>query len=132
MHDCGRSMETPRPTTIVRWLWRGTPNCDTNPLEVLVPNITKAELLDRVVDAADVTKKEAEEVLGAFFQVTVAAAKKGDKVSWPGFGSFEGIKKKASTGRNPQTGEPVKIPARKALKFKASSTMREQLNGKKK
>lgn len=97
-----------------------------------MPNITKAELLERVAEAADVTKKEAEEVLGAFFEVTVAAAKKGDKVSWPGFGSFEGIKKKASTGRNPQTGEPVKIPARKALKFKASSTMREQLNGKKK
>lgn len=96
-----------------------------------MPNITKAELLDRVAEAADVSKKEAEQVLGAFFDVTVEAAKKGDKVSWPGFGSFEGIKKKASTGRNPQTGAPVKIPARKALKFKASSTMREQLNGKK-
>lgn len=94
-------------------------------------NITKAELLDRVADKAGVSKKEAEGVLGAFFDVTVAAAKQGDKLSWPGFGSFEGIKKSASTGRNPQTGAPVKIPARKALKFKASSTMREQLNGKK-
>lgn len=96
-----------------------------------MPNITKAELLDRVATEAGVSKKEAEDVLGAFFSVTVAAAKKGDKVAWPGFGSFEGIKKKATTGRNPQTGAAVKIPARKALRFKASSTMREQLNGKK-
>ncbi len=93
-------------------------------------NITKAELLDRVASESGATKKDVEEVLGAFFDTAVAAAKNGDKVSWPGFGSFEGIKKKASTGRNPQTGAPVKIPARKALKFKASSTMREQLNGK--
>ncbi len=50
-------------------------------------------------------------------------------MSWPGFGSFEGIQKKASTGRNPQTGAPVQIPARKAIKFKASSTIREALNG---
>lgn len=96
-----------------------------------MPNITKAELLDRVADKAGVSKKEAEDVLGAFFEVTVAVAKKGDKVSWPGFGSFEGIKKKATTARNPQTGKEIKVPARKALKFKASSTMREQLNGKK-
>ncbi len=94
-------------------------------------NITKAELLDRVADQAGMSKKDTETVLGVFFDVTVAAAKNGDKVAWPGFGSFEGIKKAASTGRNPQTGAPVNIPARKALKFKASSTMREQLNGKK-
>ncbi len=94
-------------------------------------NITKAELLDQVADKAGVSKKDAEGVLSAFFDITVATAKKGDKLSWPGFGSFEGIKKKATTGRNPQTGAEVKIPARKALKFKASSTMREQLNGKK-
>lgn len=96
-----------------------------------MPNITKAELLDRVASEAGVPKKEAEDVLNAFFGVTVAAAKQLDKVSWPGFGSFEGIQKKASEGRNPQTGATVKIPARKAIRFKASSTMREQLNGKK-
>jgi DNA-binding protein HU-beta len=104
---------------------------DQTHLEVLVSNITKAELLDAVANDAGVSKKDAESVLGAFFDLAIASAKKGDKVSWPGFGSFEGIQKAASTGRNPQTGAPVKIPARKALKFKASSTIREALNGKK-
>jgi DNA-binding protein HU-beta len=98
-------------------------------MEVLVSNITKAELLDAVANDAGVSKKDAESVLGAFFDLAIASAKKGDKVSWPGFGSFEGIQKKASTGRNPQTGAPVQIPARKAIKFKASSTIREALNG---
>ena len=88
---------------------------DQTHLEVLVSNITKAELLDAVANDAGVSKKDAESVLGAFFDLAIASAKKGDKVSWPGFGSFEGIQKAASTGRNPQTGAPVKIPARKAL-----------------
>ena len=66
---------------------------------------------------------------GAFFDSAIAAAKKGDKVAWPGFGSFAGIQKAATTARNPRTGDTVKVPARKALKFTASSTIREQLNG---
>lgn len=95
-------------------------------------NITKADLLDAVANDAGVSKKDVEGVLGAFFDFTTASAKKGDKVSWPGFGSFQGIQKKATTARNPRTGETVPVPARKALKFSASSTMREALNGKKK
>ena len=95
-------------------------------------NITKADLLDAVANNAGVSKKDAEAVLGAFFDFTTASAKKEDKVSWPGFGSFQGIQKKATTARNPRTGETVPVPARKALKFSASSTMRETLNGKKK
>ena len=101
-------------------------------LEVLVSNITKADLLDAVANDAGVSKKDAEAVLGAFFDLAIASAKKGDKVAWPGFGSFQGVQKAATTARNPRTGETVKVPARKALKFTASSTMRETLNGKKK
>ena len=92
-------------------------------------SITKADLLDTVANNAGVSKKDAEAVLGAFFDSAIAAAKKGDKVAWPGFGSFAGIQKAATTARNPRTGDTVKVPARKALKFTASSTMREQLNG---
>lgn len=94
-------------------------------------SMTKADLLDAVASDAGVSKKDVEAVLGAFFDNAIEAAKKGDQVSWPGFGSFKGIKKAATTARNPRTGETVKVPARKALKFTASSTMRETLNGKK-
>lgn len=105
---------------------------NTTPLEVLVSNITKADLLDSVANDAGVSKKDVESVLGAFFDFAIASAKKGDKVSWPGFGSFQGVQKKATTARNPRTGDTVKVPARKDLKFTKSSTMREALNGKKK
>ena len=61
-----------------------------------------------------------------------ASAKKGDKVGWPGFGTFSTSKSAARTGRNPQTGEPVKIAASTRLKFTASSTLKAALNPKKK
>jgi DNA-binding protein HU-beta len=61
----------------------------------------------------------------------VGKTKKGDKVAWPGFGSFSTTKRPARTGRNPQTGAPVKIAASTAMKFTASSTLKSTLNGKK-
>ena len=94
-------------------------------------SITKAELLDRVADSAGVTKSQAESVLGAFFEAATAAARDGDKVSWPGFGSFSGSARAARTGRNPRTGEPVKIAVSTAMKFSSSSTLKEALNAKK-
>jgi DNA-binding protein HU-beta len=97
---------------------------------VAVASITKAELLDRVAGASGVTKAQAESVLGAFFDECTGAAKGGDKVSWPGFGSFSGSARAARTGRNPQTGAPVKIPASTAMKFTSSSTLKSALNSK--
>jgi DNA-binding protein HU-beta len=97
---------------------------------VPVASITKAELLDRVAQASGQTKAAAESVLGAFFDAVTDAAKGGDKVSWPGFGSFSTSQRAARTGRNPQTGAPVKIPASTAMKFTASSTLKETLNRK--
>ena len=82
---------------------------------------TKAELIDAVAGAAGVSKADAEKVLGAFFDEVVAAVKKDDKVAWPGFGSFSLTKRAAREGRNPQTGEKVKIAASKAVKFTSSS-----------
>jgi DNA-binding protein HU-beta len=89
---------------------------------------TKAELIDAVADAAGVSKSEAERTLGAFFDHVVSVAQKGEKVAWPGFGSFSTTKRSARTGRNPQTGAPVKIAASTALKFTASSTLKSALN----
>lgn len=95
--------------------------------------MTKAELIDAVAASAGVSKADAERTIQAFFDTVVATTKKGDeKVSWPAFGGFSVTKRSARTGRNPQTGEPVKIAASKAMKFTASSTLKAQLNPKKK
>ena len=94
--------------------------------------MTKAELIEAVAGSAGVSKAEAEKTLGAFFDHVIAATKKGDKVAWPGFGSFSTTKRPARTGRNPQTGAPVKIAASTAMKFTASSTLKAELNPKKK
>ncbi|MFK8023855.1 MAG: HU family DNA-binding protein [Ilumatobacter sp.] len=93
---------------------------------------TKAEMLDAVAEAAGTTKSDTEKVLGAFFDHVVGEAKKGEAVTWPGFGKFSTSERSARTGRNPQTGEPVKIKASTAMKFTSSSALKEALNGKKK
>ena len=93
---------------------------------------TKAELIDAVATKAGVSKADAERTIGAFFDHVVASAKKDVKVAWPGFGSFSTTKRPARTGRNPQTGEPVKIAASTAMKFTSSSTLKSNLNPKKK
>lgn len=94
--------------------------------------MTKAELIDSVASDAGVSKADAERTIGAFFDHVVAGAKQGDKVAWPGFGSFSTSDRAARTGRNPQTGEPVKIAASTAMKFSASATLKSTLNPKRK
>ncbi len=90
--------------------------------------MTKAELLEAVSDAAGVSKADAERTIGAFFDHVVTATKAGDKVAWPGFGSFSTTERAAREGRNPQTGETVQIKASTAMKFTASSTLKAELN----
>ena len=92
--------------------------------------MTKAELLDAVADAAGVSKADAERTIGAFFDTVVSSAKSGEKVAWPGFGTFSTSARAARTGRNPQTGEPVQIKASTAMKFTSSSALKAALNGK--
>ena len=93
---------------------------------------TKAELIDAIASEAGVTKADAERTVAAFFDIVVNAAKKGEKIAWPGFGSFSTSKSAARTGRNPQTGEPVKIAASTRMKFTSSSTLKAALNPNKK
>ncbi|HUG00123.1 MAG TPA: HU family DNA-binding protein [Ilumatobacter sp.] len=92
--------------------------------------MTKAELIDAIAASAGVSKADAERTVGAFFDTVVASTKKGDKITWPGFGSFATTQRAAREGRNPQTGEPVKIKASTAMKFTASSTLKTALNSK--
>ncbi len=90
--------------------------------------MTKAELIDAVADSAGVSKADAERTIGAFFDHVVAETKKGEKVAWPGFGSFSTTERAAREGRNPQTGETVQIKASTAMKFSASSALKSALN----
>jgi DNA-binding protein HU-beta len=95
-----------------------------------VATVTKADLLEQVADNAGVSKSQAESVLDAFFDTVKETAKKGDKVGWPGFGNFSTTERSARMGRNPQTGEQVPIAASTAMKFSASSTLKDYLKGK--
>lgn len=90
--------------------------------------LTKQEFINNVWESnTDLSKKQVENLLSATFSVITDSAKKGEKVSWPGFGSFEVTERAARNGRNPQTGAPLKIAASKTLKFKASKKLKEQL-----
>ncbi|MEX2626548.1 MAG: HU family DNA-binding protein [Ilumatobacteraceae bacterium] len=90
--------------------------------------MTKAELIDAVADSSGVSKAEAERTVQAFFDIVIEKTKKGDKVAWPGFGSFSTTERAARTGRNPQTGQEVQIKASTAMKFTASSALKSALN----
>ena len=94
--------------------------------------MTKAELLDAVAKSAGTTKADAESVLEAFFGTVTADVVNGGKVAWPGFGSFSASRSEERTGRNPRTGETVKIAAATRMKFTASSTLKAALNPTKK
>ena len=90
--------------------------------------VTKADLLDQVANSAGVSKQQAESVLNSFFETVRSSAKSGNKVSWPGFGSFSSSQRSARTGRNPQTGAAVKIPASTAVKFSAAQGLKDFMN----
>ena len=90
--------------------------------------MNKSELIDAVAKKTKLTKKDAEEVVNAFTDTVTKALKKGDKVQLVGFGTFEVTKRGARTGRNPQTGETMKIAATKAPKFKPGKAFKDALN----
>jgi len=81
--------------------------------------MNKAELIDKIAKDAGVTKTQANDALDSFTNAVVAALKKGDRVTLVGFGTFSVSERSARNGRNPQTGEVIKIKARKVPKFKA-------------
>ena len=90
--------------------------------------MNKAELIDAVAAAADLPKGEASRAVEAVTQAIADELSKGGQVAIVGFGTFQVRERAARTGRNPQTGEPVKIKASKAMKFTASSTLKAELN----
>lgn len=90
--------------------------------------MNKAELIEKISDVTGLTKKDADQAVNAFIETIQTALKKGDKVAIAGFGTFDVSSRKARTGRNPQTGEEIKIAASKAPKFKAGKSFKEMMN----
>lgn len=87
--------------------------------------MTKTELIDKISSGAGLTKTDAEKALNATLNAIKVALKKGQKVALVGFGTFSVAKRKARKGRNPQTGEELKIPASKVPKFTAGKALKE-------
>ena len=89
--------------------------------------MTKTELIDKMAADADISKATAGKALDSFFDGIVKTLKKGNKVTLVGFGTFSVAKRAARKGRNPQTGETIKIKASKAPKFKAGKTFKDAI-----
>ena len=87
-------------------------------------------LVQEISKKAKVTQKEAGEVLGALIDTIQKTVAKGKKVTLVGFGTFEARKRKARTGRNPQTGAAIKIAAKTVPAFSAGKKFKEVVNGK--
>lgn len=90
--------------------------------------MNKTELVSAMAEKAGLSKKDAEAALKAFTDVIAEELKKGEKIQLVGFGTFEVSERSARTGRNPQTGEEMKIPASKSPKFKAGKALKDLVN----
>ncbi|HKB69203.1 MAG TPA: integration host factor subunit beta [Thermoanaerobaculia bacterium] len=90
--------------------------------------MTKAELIERVLTAADLNKKEAEAAVEAFFDSIIQSLREGEKIELRGFGSFRLRSRGARVGRNPKTGEKVQVPAKRIPYFKPGKELKELIN----
>ena len=90
--------------------------------------MNKAELVAAVAEKAELTKKDSEVLLKAFVDVVTEELIKGEKVQLVGFGTFEVSERPEREGRNPRTGETMKIAASKAPKFKAGKALKDAIN----
>ncbi len=89
--------------------------------------MTKSELVASMASKADISKAAAEKALNAFIASVTEALKKGDKVALVGFGTFEVVKRAARKGRNPRTGQEIKIKASKAPKFRPGKGLKKAI-----
>jgi DNA-binding protein HU-beta len=89
--------------------------------------MTKEELITKAAKEAKISKAAAARAVNGAIDAIVKALKKGDRLILPGFGSFSVAKRKARTGRNPQTGKPIKIAAKKVAKFKAGAALSKSI-----
>lgn len=94
--------------------------------------MTKADLINAIADNTSRTKVDAEMFLNATLEVLQGTLAKGESIPLIGFGTFSVAKRAARTGRNPQTGKPLQIPASRTVKFSVGSKLKEAVNKKKK
>jgi DNA-binding protein HU-beta len=97
-----------------------------HPREVVM---TKAQLVSKLAESGGVSRKQVDDLLTDMIDTVVKTVKKGESVKIPGLGIFRLRKMKARMGRNPQTGEPIKIPARKKVGFSVAKTFKESVLG---
>ena len=90
--------------------------------------MNRMELVAAIAEKTELSKKDAEKALKAFTDVVAEELKKGEKIQLVGFGTFEVSERAAREGRNPQTGETMKIAASKAPKFKAGKALKDLVN----
>ncbi|HCW23904.1 MAG TPA: HU family DNA-binding protein [Lachnospiraceae bacterium] len=90
--------------------------------------MNKTELISAMAEKSGLTKKDSEKALTAFTEVIAEELKKGERVQIVGFGSFEVSERAEREGRNPHTGEAMKIAASKAPKFKAGKALKDSIN----
>jgi len=90
--------------------------------------MTKADLVEIVAKEADMTKKDVEQLVEIIFDSIVGTLNKGEKIELRGFGSFRVRERSARKGRNPKTGEPVEIPAKRVANFKPGKDLKEIIN----
>ena len=94
--------------------------------------MNKTELVDAIAKKTKQSKAATAETIKAFMEVATATLKKGENIQLIGFGTFEVRKRAARNGKNPATGQPIKIPASKVAAFKAGQSLKDAVNGKKK
>ncbi|MFC6622349.1 HU family DNA-binding protein [Novosphingobium panipatense] len=90
--------------------------------------MNKNDLISAVADSSALTRSDAAKAVESMFEAISGALKKGDEVRLVGFGTFSVAKRKASTGRNPRTGEPMEIKASAQPKFKAGKGLKDAVN----
>lgn len=90
--------------------------------------MNKEQILENMAKEASISKAAAKRALESFMEAVTMSLKKGDKVALTGFGSLTVSKRKARTGRNPQTGESLQIPAKTVALFKAGKGLTEAIN----
>ncbi|MBP7647964.1 MAG: integration host factor subunit alpha [Comamonas sp.] len=91
--------------------------------------LTKAQLADLLFDQLSVSKREAKEMVDAYFDLIANSLVEGEEVKLSGFGNFQIRTKAPRPGRNPRTGELIPIEARRVVTFHASTKLKEQIQG---
>jgi DNA-binding protein HU-beta len=91
--------------------------------------VNKGELVDAIASESNLSKADAENALNAFINAVQNTVSAGDKVTLPGFGTFQPALRKARTGMDPRTRQPVQIPERKSAKFSVGSKFKAQVQG---